>query len=218
METQFQIFLILLAVLAGTALLARRINVAPAILLLLAGIALAFVPGMPQVELPPELVLLVVLPPLIYSASVAMSWREFKYNLRPIILLVGRLRDLHGLRGRRRDALSDRTAVERRLSAGGHCCAARRGGAARDRPQARHPAPHPRRAGRRGAGERRHRADPVSFCGGGDFDRACFRCRRPWANSPRSSPARCCLARPWAGSPCGRATARAIRRSRSRCR
>ena len=87
MEAKFQIFLILLAVLAGTALLARRINVAPAILLLLAGIALAFVPGMPSLELPPELVLLVVLPPLIYSASVAMSWREFKYNLRPIILL-----------------------------------------------------------------------------------------------------------------------------------
>ena len=87
MEAKFQIFLILLAVLAGTALLARRINVAPAILLLLAGIALAFVPGMPSLELPPELVLLVVLPPLIYSASVAMSWREFKHNLRPIILL-----------------------------------------------------------------------------------------------------------------------------------
>jgi monovalent cation/hydrogen antiporter len=86
-EATFQIFLILLAVLAGTALLARRINVAPAILLLLAGIALAFVPGMPSLELPPELVLLMVLPPLIYSASVAMSWREFKYNLRPIILL-----------------------------------------------------------------------------------------------------------------------------------
>jgi CPA1 family monovalent cation:H+ antiporter len=87
MEAKFQIFLILLAVLAGTALLARRINIAPAILLLLVGIALAFVPGMPAVELPPELVLLVVLPPLIYSASVAMSWREFKSNLRPIILL-----------------------------------------------------------------------------------------------------------------------------------
>jgi len=86
-EAKFQIFLILLAALAGTALLARRINVAPAILLLLAGIALAFVPGMPSLELPPELVLLVVLPPLIYSASVAMSWREFKHNLRPIILL-----------------------------------------------------------------------------------------------------------------------------------
>ena len=87
MEAKFQIFLILLGVLAGTALLARRINVAPAILLLLAGIVLAFVPGMPSLELPPELVLLMVLPPLIYSASVAMSWREFKHNLRPIILL-----------------------------------------------------------------------------------------------------------------------------------
>jgi monovalent cation/hydrogen antiporter len=87
MEAKFQIFLFLLAVLAGTALLARRIDVAPAILLLLVGIALAFVPGMPTLELPPELVLLVVLPPLIYSASVAMSWREFKSNLRPIILL-----------------------------------------------------------------------------------------------------------------------------------
>jgi CPA1 family monovalent cation:H+ antiporter len=86
-EAKFQIFLILLAVLAGSALLARRINVAPAILLLLAGIALAFAPGMPSVELPPELVLLLVLPPLIYSASVSMSWREFRFNLRPIILL-----------------------------------------------------------------------------------------------------------------------------------
>jgi len=86
-EAKFQIFVILLAVLASTALLARRVNVAPAILLLLAGTALAFVSGMPSLELPPELVLLVVLPPLIYSASVAMSWREFKYSLRPIILL-----------------------------------------------------------------------------------------------------------------------------------
>jgi monovalent cation/hydrogen antiporter len=85
-EARFQIFLILLAVLAGTALLARRVHIAPAILLLVAGIVLAFVPGMPSLELPPELVLLLVLPPLIYSASVAMSWREFKFNLRPIIL------------------------------------------------------------------------------------------------------------------------------------
>ena len=41
MESKFQILLILLAVLAGTALLARRVNIAPAILLLLAGIAIA---------------------------------------------------------------------------------------------------------------------------------------------------------------------------------
>jgi Na+/H+ antiporter len=86
-EATFQIFLFLIAVLAGTAWFARRANIAPAILLLLAGIVLAFVPGMPTLELPPELVLLLVLPPLIYSASVAMSWREFRQNLRPITLL-----------------------------------------------------------------------------------------------------------------------------------
>jgi monovalent cation/hydrogen antiporter len=86
-EAKFEIFLFLLAVLAGTALFARRVNIAPAILLMLAGIALDFLPGMPMVELPPEVVLLLVLPPLIYSASVAMSWREFKHNLRPITLL-----------------------------------------------------------------------------------------------------------------------------------
>jgi len=87
MEASFQTVLILIAVLAGASLLARRTDVAPAILLLVTGIGLAFVPGMPGLELSPELVLLVVLPPLIYSASVAMSWREFKYNLRPIMLL-----------------------------------------------------------------------------------------------------------------------------------
>jgi CPA1 family monovalent cation:H+ antiporter len=86
-EAKFQIFLILLAVLGGSTLLARRIDVAPAILTLLVGIVLAFVPGMPTIELPPDVVLLLVLPPLIYSASVAMSWREFRFNLRPIILL-----------------------------------------------------------------------------------------------------------------------------------
>src|SRR6201996_4729301 len=87
MEATFQILLFMLAALAGTAHLARRVNIAARPLLLLAGIAFAFVPGIPAVELPPEIVLLVVLPPLIYSASVAMSWREFKLNLRPIILL-----------------------------------------------------------------------------------------------------------------------------------
>src|SRR5262249_58869755 len=45
------------------------------------------IPGIPQVELAPELVLLVLLPPLIYSAGVSMSWREFRFNLRPITLL-----------------------------------------------------------------------------------------------------------------------------------
>jgi Na+/H+ antiporter len=86
-EAGFQIFLVLLALLASVALLARKLDIAPAILLLAAGIGLAFIPGVPRIELPPDLVLLLMLPPLIYSASVAMSWRDFRANLRPIALL-----------------------------------------------------------------------------------------------------------------------------------
>ncbi len=54
---------------------------------MIAGVGLALIPGLPAVELAPELVLLLILPPIIYSSSVAMSWREFRFNLRPIALL-----------------------------------------------------------------------------------------------------------------------------------
>src|SRR5579862_2364484 len=77
----------MLAVLVVVAVAAQRLKTAPSILLVVAGIVLALVPGLPQVTLAPEFVLLVILPPLIYSAGVAMSWREFRYNLRPIALL-----------------------------------------------------------------------------------------------------------------------------------
>ncbi|HET7191217.1 MAG TPA: Na+/H+ antiporter [Pseudolabrys sp.] len=79
--------LFMLAVLAAVAVAAKRLNISPSILLVVAGIGMALIPGLPKVELAPEVVLLVILPPLIYSAGVAMSWREFKFNLRPIGLL-----------------------------------------------------------------------------------------------------------------------------------
>src|SRR5258706_3564534 len=87
MTETIQILLVLLAVLVAAALIARRLNTAPSIVLVLAGVALALIPGLPRIELAPEFVLLVMLPPLIYSAGVAMSWREFHFNLRPIFLL-----------------------------------------------------------------------------------------------------------------------------------
>src|SRR6476659_43514 len=79
--------LFMLAVLVLVAVVAERLKIAPSILLVVAGIALALIPGMPRIEVAPELVLLVLLPPLIYSAGVSMSWREFRFNLRPIALL-----------------------------------------------------------------------------------------------------------------------------------
>src|SRR3954467_12116086 len=87
MTATIQIVLFLLAVLVVVAVAAQRLKTPPSILLVIAGIALATVPGLPPVELAPELVLLVMLPPLIYSAGVSMSWREFRFNLRPITLL-----------------------------------------------------------------------------------------------------------------------------------
>jgi monovalent cation/hydrogen antiporter len=87
MAAVVQTLMFMLAVLAVVAVAAKRLNIAPSILLVVAGIGMAFIPGLPKVRLAPELVLLVILPPLIYSAGVAMSWREFKFNLRPIALL-----------------------------------------------------------------------------------------------------------------------------------
>src|SRR5581483_6347371 len=79
--------LLMIAVLAAAAVIAQRLRTAPSIVLMVAGIAMALIPGLPKLELAPEVVLLVILPPLIYSAGVAMSWREFRFNLRPITLL-----------------------------------------------------------------------------------------------------------------------------------
>ena len=87
MTTTIQTLLLLLAMLVVVAIVARRLNTAPSILLVIVGVGLALVPGLPRIELAPELVLLGILPPLIYSAGTAMSWREFRFNLRPIALL-----------------------------------------------------------------------------------------------------------------------------------
>src|SRR3954454_22637367 len=87
MTATIETMLLLLAVLVVVAIVARRLDTAPSILLVIAGIALALIPGLPRIELAPEFVLLVILPPLIYAAGVSMSWREFRFNLRPITLL-----------------------------------------------------------------------------------------------------------------------------------
>ncbi|HXX26611.1 MAG TPA: Na+/H+ antiporter [Pseudolabrys sp.] len=87
MTETMETLLFMMAVLAAVAVAAKRLDLSPSVLLVIAGIGMALIPGLPKVELAPEVVLLVLLPPLIYSAGVAMSWREFRFNLRPIGLL-----------------------------------------------------------------------------------------------------------------------------------
>ena len=77
----------LVAVTALAAVAARRTAMPPSILLVLVGLGLGFLPGMPRIDLRPDLVLSLLLPPLLYSSGVGMSWRGFKDNLRPILLL-----------------------------------------------------------------------------------------------------------------------------------
>lgn len=77
----------LIAVTAGSALAARRLHVPFSIVLVLVGLALGFMPFMPQVELRPDLVLSLLLPPLLYTSGVGMSWRGFRNDLRAILQL-----------------------------------------------------------------------------------------------------------------------------------
>ena len=87
MLQSIEILVLLLAVIAAISVVAGRLDMPPAILLVCAGVALALIPGLPTVKLAPDFVLLFVLPPVIYSSAVAMDWREFRFNLRPISLL-----------------------------------------------------------------------------------------------------------------------------------
>ncbi|HEY5226517.1 MAG TPA: Na+/H+ antiporter [Methylovirgula sp.] len=77
----------LLLIIAAVSAVAQRLKVPPAILLVVTGVALGLTPGLPAVALAPELVLLLVLPPVIYASAVAMSWREFRTDLWSISFL-----------------------------------------------------------------------------------------------------------------------------------
>ena len=84
---QTEIFLILLFALCAVAYLAQRVGMASPIAFVLAGIALGTVPALGEFVFPPDLMLLIFLPPLLTSAAYFTSLREFKANTRPILQL-----------------------------------------------------------------------------------------------------------------------------------
>jgi CPA1 family monovalent cation:H+ antiporter len=80
----------ILAILVAIAILfelARRVGVPYPTLFVIGGLGLAFVPGLPRIELEPELVLLVFLPPLLFSAAIETPTRDLRYNLAPLLRL-----------------------------------------------------------------------------------------------------------------------------------
>ena len=81
------VFLMLLVFVAMFAGLARRLKVPYPILLVVAGLLVSFVPGMPRIGFNPDLVFVVFLPPLLYSAAWTLSWREFQRSFVSIAML-----------------------------------------------------------------------------------------------------------------------------------
>jgi Na+/H+ antiporter len=81
------ILLLLLLFVTAFAALARRLQTPYPIVLVIAGLLLGFVPGIPSITLDPDLIFFVVLPPLLYSAAWVTSWRDFSYNIVSISML-----------------------------------------------------------------------------------------------------------------------------------
>src|SRR5690348_4336165 len=81
------VFLLLLLFIVVFGLIARRLGTPYPIVMVIGGLILGFVPGIPNIGLNPDLVFLVVLPPLLYAAAWTTSWRDFRYNLVSIFLL-----------------------------------------------------------------------------------------------------------------------------------
>src|SRR3954467_8929289 len=84
---QAQIVVFLFTLVAALVVVARRTTLPYPVLLVLGGLALALVPGLPQIKLQPDVVFYFFLPPLLYPVALFTSWRDFRRNLRPILLL-----------------------------------------------------------------------------------------------------------------------------------
>lgn len=85
--TIIHILILLLICAIALGWLARHWQIPYPIALVLGGAALGFIPELPQLKLDPQLILIIVLPPVLYQAALFTSWRDFRHNIQPISLL-----------------------------------------------------------------------------------------------------------------------------------
>src|SRR5579862_1280952 len=78
------IFLVMSVLVAALAAVAKRFNTPYPIMLVIGGLILSLFPRGPHIELNPDIVFLVILPPLLFQAAFVTSWRDFRYNLASI--------------------------------------------------------------------------------------------------------------------------------------
>ena len=84
---QAETIVLLFALVAALVIIARKLTVPYPVFLVVGGLALSFIPHLPEVKLNPNIFLYFFLPPLLYPAALFTSWRDFRRNLRPILLL-----------------------------------------------------------------------------------------------------------------------------------
>src|ERR1700761_4322675 len=83
----YTIILLIMALMIGASGIADKVKIPVPVLLLLVGIGIGFVPSLPDIELNPEIIMLLFLPPLLYDAAFNISFKEFRTNLNTISTL-----------------------------------------------------------------------------------------------------------------------------------
>ncbi|MEO6166953.1 MAG: Na+/H+ antiporter [Chitinophagales bacterium] len=87
MSNQIIVFVLLLFGVSLLSVVADKIRVSYPIMLVIAGLVIWLIPGMPTIKLDPDVVFLIFLPPLLYSAAWSTSWNDFLAAKRPIGML-----------------------------------------------------------------------------------------------------------------------------------
>ncbi|HVV69007.1 MAG TPA: Na+/H+ antiporter [Gammaproteobacteria bacterium] len=85
--SHLEVYIVLFALIISVGMLFGKSSIPLPLLLVIAGMLIALLPGLPEVQLDPELILNIFLPLLIFEISTFTSWRDVKKNLRPIAML-----------------------------------------------------------------------------------------------------------------------------------
>lgn len=87
MQQGFLIILMLLFLVSMLVMVGQKLRISYPVFLVIGGLIISFIPGIPRVNIDPDLVFLIVLPPLLYEAAWQTSWHSFWKYRRPIGLL-----------------------------------------------------------------------------------------------------------------------------------